>query len=117
MAAAFLRRIGNDEINVLSAGSEPAAVVNPVVVTAMHEVGVDIRNETPHAWTDRDFQDADLIVTMGCGDSCPSVAGKRYVEWSLDDPAGRDLAAVRRIRNDVEKLVTSLRNELLDTDS
>ena len=113
MAAAFMRQIGNDEINVLSAGSEPASPVNPAVVAAMHEVGLDIGTETPHAWTEQDFQDADLIVTMGCGDSCPSVAGKRYVEWSLDDPAGRDLAAVRRIRNDVEVLVTSLRNELL----
>ncbi len=117
MAAAFMRQIGNDEIKVLSAGSEPASAVNPAVVAAMHEVGLDIGAETPHAWTERDFQDADLIVTMGCGDSCPSVAGKRYVEWSLDDPAGRDLAAVRRIRNDVEVLVTSLRNELLGKDS
>ena len=112
MAAAFARRIGDGRVQVLSGGSEPAAALNPAVVAAMAERGIDIRAETPRRWTDADLHAADVIVTMGCGDECPFVPGRRYEDWELDDPAGRSVDEVRAIRDDIEHRVHELVAEL-----
>jgi arsenate reductase (thioredoxin) len=112
MAAAFARHLGGDRIEVLSAGSEPGASLNPAVVTAMAEVDLDIAGEQPKVVTDAMAQRADVVVTMGCGDACPYYPGKRYLDWELTDPAGQDLATVRTIRDDIEQRVRSLLHEL-----
>ncbi len=92
-----------------SAGTEPAARVHPEVVEAMREVGVELESRTPRALSREDVEWADLVVTMGCGDRCPYVPGKEYVDWELDDPAGKGLDEVRRIRDEIERRVASLR--------
>ena len=92
-----------------SAGTEPAARVHPVVVEAMREVGIDLDGRVPHALSRDDVEWADTVVTMGCGDSCPFIPGKRYLDWQLDDPAGRPLDEVRAVRDEIERLVSSLR--------
>ncbi|MFJ3816770.1 arsenate reductase ArsC [Streptomyces sp. NPDC090056] len=112
MAAAFLARLGGDRVEVRSAGSAPADAVNPAVVAAMAEVGVDIAAETPQALTADAVRTSDVVVTMGCGDACPYFPGRRYLDWTLDDPAGRDVAAVRPIRDAVERHVRDLLAEL-----
>jgi protein-tyrosine-phosphatase len=112
MAAAFARRLGEGRVQVLSGGSDPAASLNPAVVAAMAEQGIDIRAEAPRRWTDADLQAADVIVTMGCGDECPFVPGRRYEDWELDDPAGRSVEEVRPIRDDIERRVRDLVEEL-----
>jgi arsenate reductase (thioredoxin) len=112
MAAAFLRRLGGERIAVFSGGSEPAATLNPTVVAAMAERGIDITAERPRHWDDDDVRATDVIVTMGCGDSCPVYPGKRYIDWELEDPAGRALEAVRPIRDDIERRVRALSAEL-----
>ncbi|PZE67545.1 arsenate reductase ArsC [Curtobacterium sp. MCBD17_021] len=112
MAAGFLRAIAGDRIDVFSAGSEPADQVNQVAVAAMHEVDVDIVGQTPAILTTDAVRNADVVVTMGCGDACPVFPGKRYEDWELSDPAGLPLEDVRPIRDDirgrVERLVTTL---------
>jgi protein-tyrosine-phosphatase len=108
MAAGLLRKLGGDEVVVRSAGSEPAEAVNPVAVEAMAEVGVDIAGEAPRRLADDSVRAADVVITMGCGDACPIYPGKRYEDWELEDPAGRDLAAVRRIRDEIEGRVRAL---------
>ncbi|MBM7517641.1 arsenate reductase ArsC [Nocardioides nitrophenolicus] len=108
MAAAFLQHLAGDRIEVLSAGSQPADQVNPVAVAAMAEVGVDIGARQPKVLTDAAVRQADVVVTMGCGDECPFFPGKRYEDWVLDDPAGQDLAAVRPIRDEIRRRVTAL---------
>ena len=112
MAAGWLRHLGGDRVSVYSGGSEPASQVNPAAVEAMAEVGIDIRGEFPEPWTEEIVRAADVVVTMGCGDACPLCPGKRYEDWDLDDPAGRDLAVVRVIRDEirarVERLMASL---------
>ncbi len=108
MAAAFLRHHGGDSVRVSSAGSVPADAVNPVVVEAMREVGLDMTSAVPVKLADAAVEAADVVVTMGCGDACPVYLGKRYLDWKLDDPAGADLAAVRRIRDDIEQRVLGL---------
>lgn len=113
MAAAFLRRVGDGQIVVSSAGSEPAAELNPAVVAALAEVGLDISAECPKALLDETAESADVIVTMGCGDSCPVYPGKRYVDWELPDPAGKPIEEVRPIRDEVERRVIALVGELL----
>ena len=113
MAAAFARSIGAARVVVYSAGSAPGETLNPAVVTAMAEVGLDISNESPQALTDEMALDADVIVTMGCGDACPYYSGTRYEDWELSDPAGRDLESVRAIRDDIERRVRALLEELL----
>jgi len=112
MAAGFLRTLGGDRVRVLSAGSEPAGALNPAVVAAMAEVGVDITAAVPQLLDTAMAREADVVVTMGCGDACPVFPGKRYLDWQLDDPAGRDLAAVRPIRDEIERRVRALLDEL-----
>ncbi len=108
MAAAFARSIGGDRVTVLSAGSDPAERLNSAVVAAMAEVGLDIAAEAPRAITDEMAREADVVVTMGCGDACPVYPGKRYLDWELTDPAGRSLDEVRAIRDDIEQRVRDL---------
>jgi arsenate reductase (thioredoxin) len=112
MAAGWLRSLSGGAIDVRSAGTQPAERVNPVAVEAMREVGIDISTATPQLLADGTVQDSDVVVTMGCGDSCPVFPGKRYIDWELDDPAGRPLADVRvirdQIRDRVQQLITTL---------
>jgi arsenate reductase len=112
MAAAFLRRVGAGRVVVRSAGSEPAESLNPAVVAALAEVGLDVSAERPKRLLDEMAQRADVIVTMGCGDSCPVYPGKRYLDWELPDPAGRSVEEVRPIRDEIERRVTALVAEL-----
>ena len=113
MAAGFLREFGGDRVDVFSAGSEPAGSINAVAVAAMEERGVDIRSYVPAILTTDAVRQADVVITMGCGDACPIFPGKRYEDWELDDPAGRDLEGVRVIRDDIESRITALVAELL----
>ena len=108
MAAGFLRRLGGDGVRVLSAGSAPAEHVNPVAVDAMREVGIDIAGERPALLDRSTVVESDVVITMGCGDACPVLPGRRYEDWELLDPAGLDLAAVRPIRDDIETRVRAL---------
>ena len=108
MAAGFLRSLAGDSIDVLSAGSAPGGAINPVAVAAMAEVGIDISAGIPRRLELTDVQVADVVVTMGCGDTCPYVPGKRYEDWVLDDPAGLSLEAVRPIRDEIEARVRGL---------
>jgi protein-tyrosine-phosphatase len=112
MAAGYLRHLGGGRIEVRSAGSVPADQLNPVAIEAMLEEGIDIAAEQPKALTTDVVRDSDVVVTMGCGDTCPFYPGKRYEDWNLDDPAGRSLDAVRPIRDAikarVEELIASL---------
>ena len=112
MAAGWLRHLARDAVVVWSGGSEPASEINPVAIAVMSEVGIDITGEFPKPWNDDIVRAADVVVTMGCGDACPVYPGKRYEDWSLDDPAGLDVEAVRRIRDEirvhVELLIVSL---------
>jgi arsenate reductase (thioredoxin) len=112
MAAGFLRAIAGERVRVLAAGSEPAERLNPAAVAAMDEVGIDIAAAQPQRWTDEMLSATDVVVTMGCGDACPYVPGTRYVDWALDDPAGRPLEEVRPIRDDIERRVRGLMLEL-----
>jgi len=113
MAAALLDRRGGGRIQVRSAGSEPAEHVNPVVVQAMAEMGIDVSHEFPKPLTGAAVRAADVVITMGCGDACPIFPGKRYLDWELEDPAGKDLDAVRRIRGEIDRRVDELATELL----
>ena len=113
MAAGFMRQLSDGLVEVFSGGSEPADQVSPVVVTAMAEKGVDISDQQPKPWTDERLRTADVVVTMGCGDTCPVVPGKRYLDWVLDDPSGKPLEEVRVIRDDIENRVESLLAELV----
>ena len=114
MAAGLVKLRSEGRINVRSAGSSPAEVINPAVVEAMAKIGVDMSEEFPKPLTDEAVRAADVVVTMGCGDACPIYPGKRYEDWVLDDPAGQDLATVRRIRDDIDSRVQTLVAELLD---
>lgn len=113
MAAALLARHAGDRVSIRSAGSEPADRLNPAVVAAMREIGVDITNETPKLLTTEFASDADVVITMGCGDTCPVFPGKRYEDWELDDPAGLGLDEVRPIRDEIDARVRNLVAELL----
>ena len=113
MAAALLRLRSEGRIEVRSVGSEPADEINPVVVEAMAEVGLDLSEEVPKQLSDESVEAADVVVTMGCGDACPVFPGKRYEDWELDDPAGQDLATVRTIRDEIDERVDRLASELL----
>ncbi|WP_432030961.1 arsenate reductase ArsC [Streptomyces sp. 1222.5] len=112
MGSAFLTRLGGDRVQVRSAGSAPADAVNPAVVEAMREVGIDISAETPKVLTMEAVQSSDVVITMGCGDACPYFPGKRYLDWKLDDPAGQGVAAVRPIRDEIERRIRRLLAEL-----
>lgn len=113
MAAGFLGRLSGGAVEVRSAGSVPAAEVNPVAVRAMAEVGVDIAAERPKVLTPEAVRTSDVVVTMGCGDACPWFPGVRYEDWELDDPAGKDLETVRSIRDEIRTRVEALLGELL----
>jgi arsenate reductase len=108
MAAGWVRHLAGDAVEVRSAGSEPAAQVNPVAVAAMREVGIDIADQTPRKLDYDNTVAADVIVTMGCGDACPVVPGKRYEDWQFDDPAGQGIEVVRRIRDQIRHRVETL---------
>lgn len=112
MALGWFNHLAAGRAVAYSGGSEPAEAVNDVVVEAMREVGIDISHERPKRWTDATLRAADVVITMGCGDTCPYIPGKRYEDWDLDDPAGLDLAAVRRIRDAIEQRVRTLLVEL-----
>ncbi|MEV7130100.1 arsenate reductase ArsC [Streptomyces sp. NPDC093260] len=112
MAAAFLTHLGADQVQVRSAGSAPANTVNPAVVEAMRESGIDISAEAPKILTTEAVQASDVVITMGCGDACPYFPGKRYLDWQLDDPAGQGVAAVRPIRDEIERRIRGLLAEL-----
>src|SRR5687767_5354108 len=112
MAAGWLRSLAGDAIDVRSAGTNPAQRTNPVTVEAMREVGIDISKTTPQLLDDDVVKHSDVVVTMGCGDSCPVFPGKRYLDWELDDPAGRPLADVRAIRDEIRHRVEQLIAEL-----
>ena len=112
MAAGFLNALSDGAVDVRSAGSMPGDQINPVAVEAMSEVGIDIASEQPKILTDQAVQDSDVVITMGCGDACPFYPGKRYEDWELEDPAGKDIETVREVRDEiktrVEELIRSL---------
>jgi protein-tyrosine-phosphatase len=112
MAAGWANSLGGDRLEVFSGGSDPASEVNRVAVEAMREVGIDINGELPKRWSDDVLRAADVIITMGCGDSCPIFPGKRYEDWDVDDPAGQDAEHVRPIRDDIESRVKALLTRL-----
>jgi arsenate reductase len=113
MAAGWLRHLAGDRVEVLSAGSTPADRVNPAAVDAMAEVGIDIAGERPKVLTPEAVEVSDVAVTMGCGDTCPVLPGKRYLDWELADPAGQGIEAVRPIRDQIEVRVRGLLADLL----
>jgi arsenate reductase len=113
MAAGLLQLRSEGRIDVRSAGTEPAEQIEPAVVEAMAEMGLDMVEERPKALNDEVVQAADVVVTMGCGDACPMYPGKRYEDWAIDDPAGQELETVRRIRDELDARVTALVRELL----
>ena len=108
MAAGFVRVLNRPDIRVWSGGSEPRESINAAAVTAMAELGIDISRQIPQPWTTGDLDQADVIITMGCGDSCPVIAGKRYEDWQLRDPAGQSLEFVRAVRDEIKTLVDAL---------
>jgi arsenate reductase (thioredoxin) len=112
MALGFFRHLARDRAVGWSGGTEPAPEINPVAVAAMRERGIDIATELPTPWTEEIVRAADVVVTMGCGDACPFYPGKRYLDWELDDPAGKSLADVRHIRDEIERRVRHLLDEL-----
>lgn len=113
MAAGLLDHHAQGAVRVRSAGSEPAGRLNPAVVAAMSEVGIDISKEYPKPLTDDVVREADVVITMGCGDACPFYPGKRYLDWDLEDPAGQPIEVVRRIRDEIDARVRSLIAELV----
>jgi len=113
MAAAFLRHRAGDTIEVRSAGTTPADEIQPVVRQAMAEVGIDLSDVVPKRLEADTVEASDVVITMGCGDACPIFPGKRYEDWTLDDPAGQDVATVRRIRDEIDTRVQALSAELL----
>ena len=112
MAAGFLTALSGGAVEVRSAGTLPADQINPFAVAAMAEVGIDITAQHPKLLTDADVGASDVVITMGCGDTCPYLPDVRYLDWQLDDPAGQDLDTVRRIRDDIHARVTQLLDEL-----
>jgi protein-tyrosine-phosphatase len=112
MALGWFNELAAGRAIAWSGGSEPGAVVNPAAVEAMAEVGIDITAEYPKPWTEEIVRAADVVVTMGCGDTCPYFPGKRYEDWELADPAGKDIVAVRPIRDEIERRVRALLGRL-----
>jgi len=117
MAAGLVKLRSRGRVHVRSAGSAPADEINPAVIEAMKEIGVDMSEEFPKPLTDEVVKAADVVITMGCGDACPIYPGKKYEDWELDDPAGEDLETVRRIRDEVDQRVRALIGELLPDDA
>jgi len=114
MAAGWLKQLAGDQVVIWSAGSEPADQINPLAVQAMREAGIDISAETPKILTTDSVSRADVVITMGCGDTCPYFPGKRYEDWELTDPAGQPIEVVRRIRDDIKSRVQALAAGLLN---
>jgi glutathione/glutaredoxin type arsenate reductase len=112
MAAGFMRHLGGERVEVLSAGSAPKDSINPVAVEVMAEVGIDIAAQKPKVLTPESVQESDVVITMGCGDVCPIYPGKRYEDWQLDDPAGQAIDAVRVIRDEIKERVETLLGEI-----
>ncbi|GGR18518.1 arsenate reductase [Agromyces mediolanus] len=112
MAAGYARALSGGAVEVRSGGSEPGASINPVAVEAMREEGIDIGEAVPQLLQTDDVRAADAVITMGCGDACPIFPGKRYEDWELEDPAGKDLETVRRVRDDIKQRVGRLLTEL-----
>ncbi len=113
MAAGYLSHLSDGRVTVLSAGSQPADQVNPVAVQAMAEEGIDIAQETPKLLNGTAVQESDVVITMGCGDTCPIYPGKRYEDWKLDDPAGQGIESVRPIRDEIKARVERLLADLV----
>jgi protein-tyrosine-phosphatase len=113
MAAGWLKHLAGDRVEIFSAGSEPADRVNPIAIEAMREVGIDISGETPKILTTDSVSRADVVITMGCGDTCPYFPGKRYEDWELADPAGQSIDVVRQVRDDIKSRIKTLVKELL----
>jgi arsenate reductase (thioredoxin) len=112
MALGFFQHLAGDRAVAWSGGSEPGLEVNPAAVEAMREFGIDISAEYPKRWTDEIVRAADVVISMGCGDACPVLPGKRYEEWELDDPAGKGVDEVRPVRDEIERRVRHLLREL-----
>jgi arsenate reductase len=112
MAAGFMRLLGGDRVEVLSAGSAPKDSINPVAVEAMREVGIEISDQQPKILTTESVQQSDVVITMGCGDACPFYPGKRYEDWKLEDPAGLGIEPVRQIRDEIKARVETLLSEI-----
>jgi len=117
MAAGLLDQLAAGRVHVRTAGSDPSNQINPAAVEAMAEVGVDLSKEFPKPLTDEVVRAADAVITMGCGDACPIYPGKRYEDWELEDPEGKDLETVRRIRDEIERRVRELLAELVGADA
>ncbi|MFM2412432.1 MAG: putative arsenate reductase [Actinomycetota bacterium] len=113
MAAGWLHHLAGDRVHVLSAGSAPADSINPVAVEAMREVGIDIAGNQPKVLTTEAVKESDVVITMGCGDTCPFFPGKRYEDWVLEDPAGQGIESVRPIRDEIKSRVEALLAEIL----
>jgi protein-tyrosine-phosphatase len=113
MAAALLARLAGDRVRVRSAGTDPTGAIDPAVAEAMAEAGLDLSTEVPKRLTDEFVREADVVITMGCGDACPVFPGKRYLDWDLPDPSGRSLPEVRPIRDEIERRARGLLDELL----
>jgi len=113
MAAAFMQELSGGKVEVLSAGSAPKDSINPIALLAMNEIGIDISRNTPKILTNEAVQDSDVVITMGCGDTCPFYPGKRYEDWVLDYPAEQEIAAVRVIRDEIKKRVEDLLKDLI----
>lgn len=113
MAAGWLQHLAGDRVQVLSAGSAPADSINPVAVEAMREVGIDITGNQPKILTTEAVKESDVVITMGCGDTCPFFPGKRYEDWVLEDPAGRGIDSVRPIRDEIKARIETLLSEIL----
>jgi protein-tyrosine-phosphatase len=116
MAAGLLDKLGAGRVAVRSAGSDPAEEINPAAIEAMSELGIDISREFPKPLTDDAVKEADVVITMGCGDACPFYPGKRYEDWELEDPAGKDVETVRRIRDQIAERVRALLAELAEAE-
>jgi protein-tyrosine-phosphatase len=113
MAAGWLQHLAGDRVQVLSAGSAPADSINPVAVEAMREVGIDITGNQPKILTTEAVKESDVVITMGCGDTCPFFPGKRYEDWVLEDPAGQGIDSVRPIRDEIKSRIETLLSEIL----
>ena len=113
MAAGYMQELSDGRVEVLSAGSEPKDAINPTAIEAMAEVGIDIADNVPKILTTDAVKASDVVITMGCGDTCPIFPGKRYEDWELEDPAGKDIVTVRRVRDDIKGRVEALLAEIL----
>ena len=113
IGAGWMRHLAGEAIQVYSAGSSPAEQINPVAVEAMSEIGIDIKNQQPKKWTDEIVREVDVIISMGCGDTCPVYPGKRYIDWEIEDPAGQEIEMIRIVRDQIKKHVQELIVELL----